>query len=94
MKIATAQLWVHDQDEALEFYTQALEIYDAASMRSEGICIFGMKAVAHLRIGDVPGALGGWILDPQGVKPGNHMASNALSGEELQAVIAYLQSLK
>ena len=24
MKIATAQLWVHDQDEALEFYTQKL----------------------------------------------------------------------
>jgi uncharacterized glyoxalase superfamily protein PhnB len=24
MRIATAQLWVHDQDEALEFYTQKL----------------------------------------------------------------------
>jgi eukaryotic-like serine/threonine-protein kinase len=43
--------------EAFELYAQALELYDAASMRSEGICIFGMKAVAHLRIGDVPGAL-------------------------------------
>ncbi len=24
IRIATAQLWVHDQDEALEFYTQRL----------------------------------------------------------------------
>ena len=56
--------------------------------------IASRSRIAGESLPNVPGALGGWILDPQGVKPGNHMASNSLSGEELQAVIAYLQSLK
>jgi cytochrome c oxidase subunit II len=50
--------------------------------------------IAGESLPNVPGALGGWILDPQGIKPGNHMVPNTLSGDELQALIAYLQSLK
>jgi cytochrome c oxidase subunit 2 len=37
--------------------------------------------------------LSAWIIDPQGVKPGNLMPSTNLSAEELQAVVAYLRSL-
>jgi cytochrome c oxidase subunit 2 len=40
------------------------------------------------------GALGGWVVDPQGVKPGCKMPPNAFTGEELSAVLSYLQSLK
>lgn len=40
------------------------------------------------------GYLGGWIADPQHVKPGNRMPVPGLSDEQLQAVIAYLESLK
>jgi cytochrome c oxidase subunit II len=40
------------------------------------------------------GNLGGWILDPQSVKPGNHMATIALNSEELQPLLEYLESLK
>jgi cytochrome c oxidase subunit II len=43
---------------------------------------------------NTPGALAGWILDPQHVKPGNRMPATNLSGPELQALIAYLTSLK
>src|SRR5205085_8283743 len=37
-----------------------------------------------------PGALGGWISDPQSIKPGVRMPPNALPAEDLQALIAYL----
>lgn len=40
------------------------------------------------------GALGGWISDPQRIKPGSHMPGTALEGPELQALLAYLQSLR
>ena len=40
------------------------------------------------------GYLAGWIADPQHVKPGNRMPPPGLNGEELQAVLAYLETLK
>lgn len=40
------------------------------------------------------GHLGAWISDPQGIKPGNHMPAVPLAGEELQALLGYLHSLK
>ena len=43
---------------------------------------------------NTPGALGGWILDPQRIKPGTQMPPNALGGDELQDLISYLQSLQ
>ncbi len=40
------------------------------------------------------GSLGGWILNPQHIKPGNLMPSSDLSGPELQALLAYLATLE
>lgn len=40
------------------------------------------------------GNLGGWIIDPHSIKPGNLMPPTNLSGPELQALLAYLQSLE
>lgn len=40
------------------------------------------------------GNLGGWILDPQGIKPGNRMPPANLGGEDLQALLDYLGTLK
>ncbi|MGY1824917.1 cytochrome c oxidase subunit II [Blastococcus sp. SYSU DS0541] len=40
------------------------------------------------------GNLAGWILDPQGLKPGVRMPPNNLSGADLQALLAYLESLE
>jgi cytochrome c oxidase subunit 2 len=40
------------------------------------------------------GHLGGWISDAQQIKPGNHMPPNALPGEDLQALLTYLGTLK
>lgn len=43
---------------------------------------------------NTPGNLAGWIVDPQGIKPGVRMPPNDLSGSELQSLLAYLGSLK
>lgn len=40
------------------------------------------------------GNLAGWILDPQSIKPGAKMPPNRLGGEDLQALLAYLGSLR
>jgi cytochrome c oxidase subunit 2 len=40
------------------------------------------------------GNLSGWVLNPQQIKPGNKMPPTALSGEELNALLAYLESLE
>ena len=39
------------------------------------------------------GNLAGWIVDPQHVKPGSLMPNQFLNSEDLQALIAYLESL-
>src|ERR1700761_3559493 len=40
------------------------------------------------------GNLGGWILNPQTLKPGSRMPPNQLSGQDLQDLLAYLETLK
>lgn len=48
----------------------------------------GAGAVANNR-----GNLGGWIADPQSIKPGNFMPPSTLTAPELQALLAYLATL-
>jgi cytochrome c oxidase, subunit II len=40
------------------------------------------------------GNLAGWIMDPQSIKPGAKMPPNQIDGPSLQALLAYLGSLK
>jgi cytochrome c oxidase subunit 2 len=40
------------------------------------------------------GNLAGWIVDPQNIKPGNHMAMVPLKSEDVQPLIDYLESLQ
>jgi len=56
-----------------------------------------IAARATIGSGSLPnsrGHLAGWIVDSQGIKPGNHMPPNGLGGDDLQALLAYLESLK
>lgn len=39
------------------------------------------------------GNLGGWIMDPQHIKPGSSMPATPLTGKDLQALLAYLGTL-
>jgi cytochrome c oxidase subunit II len=40
------------------------------------------------------GNLGGWIADPQNIKPGTHMATVPVKAEDIQPLLDYLESLK
>lgn len=40
------------------------------------------------------GHLAGWIADPQSLKPGANMPANALEPDDMQALLAYLETLK
>ena len=40
------------------------------------------------------GALAGWIVDAQGIKPGVKMPPNTIAPKDLDALLTYLQSLK
>src|SRR5204863_7074835 len=52
------------------------------------------RTLAAATIPNTTGHLGGWILDSQTIKPGNHMPSNNLSSDDLQDLVAYLGNLK
>jgi cytochrome c oxidase subunit 2 len=52
------------------------------------------RTLAAGTLPNTPGNLAGWIVDPQGIKPGNHMPGNLLGSEDLQALLSYLGSLK
>jgi cytochrome c oxidase subunit 2 len=51
-------------------------------------------SIAAATLPNSPGAMAGWISDPQAIKPGVRMPPNPLTGPDLQALVAYLQSLK
>lgn len=40
------------------------------------------------------GHLGGWVVDPQSIKPGNKMPPQKIDAQDLPALLDYLQSLK
>ncbi|NIJ33384.1 cytochrome c oxidase subunit II [Sphingomonas oligoaromativorans] len=56
--------------------------------------LMSRRLIAAAMLPNNPGALGGWIQDPQGVKPGALMPAQHLSGEQLTDVIAYLETLQ
>ena len=52
------------------------------------------STIAAGTIPNNPGHLAGWIVDPQGIKPGNNMPPQLLGGDRLQPLLAYLGSLR
>ncbi|WP_137389568.1 cytochrome c oxidase subunit II [Rhodoligotrophos defluvii] len=54
----------------------------------------GRRMLAAAAIPNTRGHLGGWISDPQHVKPGNKMPSTVMEPNELQALLVYLGSLE
>ena len=52
------------------------------------------KRIAAGTLPNTTGHLAGWIVDPQKIKPGVRMPQNALSPEDLRALLEYIQCLK
>jgi cytochrome c oxidase subunit II len=67
----------------------------AAGQNAPDLTHFGSRTgIAANTLPNTKGNLAGWILDPQSVKPGNHMATIALNSTDVQPLIEYLESLK
>jgi len=52
------------------------------------------RTIAAGTLPNTRGALGGWVVDPQRIKPGVRMPPNMLKPQDLDALLTYLQSLK
>lgn len=52
------------------------------------------QALAGGTLPNTRGHRAGWVMNAQVLKPGGHMPSIALGSEELQAVLAYLETLR
>ena len=52
------------------------------------------KMIAAETLPNTTGALAGWIVDPQRIKPGNKMAPNPLAPDDLNALVTYLRTLQ
>ena len=50
--------------------------------------------IAAATLPNTRGHLAGWVVDSQSIKPGNRMPPNSISGDDLQALLAYLERLK
>jgi cytochrome c oxidase subunit 2 len=52
------------------------------------------RTIAAGTLPNTRGHLAGWIVDPQGIKPGNAMPQSLLEPDDLQALVSYLGSLQ
>lgn len=52
------------------------------------------QTIASGILDNTRGNLAGWIVDPQHIKPGNKMPPTNLAGEEVQALLDYLETLE
>jgi cytochrome c oxidase subunit II len=52
------------------------------------------QTIAAGTLPNTRGNLAGWIVNPQSIKPGTRMPPNQLDPDDLQALLAYLESLK
>ncbi|HZR22812.1 MAG TPA: cytochrome c oxidase subunit II [Vicinamibacterales bacterium] len=50
--------------------------------------------LAAATLPNTAGHLGGWIVNAQAIKPGSQMPPNPMTSDELQSLLAYLESLK
>ncbi len=67
----------------------------ASGQNGPDLTHFGSRrSIAAGTLPNTMGNLGGWIVNPQSIKPGNHMATIAVKPEDLQPLIQYLESLK
>jgi cytochrome c oxidase subunit II len=52
------------------------------------------KTIGADSVPNTKGYLGGWIIDPHGIKPGVHMPTILQEPKDFQALLAYLETLK
>ena len=67
----------------------------AAGQTGPDLTHFGSRlTIAAGTLPNNKGNLGGWIADPQNIKPGNRMATVPLASDEMNPLLDYLESLR
>jgi cytochrome c oxidase subunit II len=56
--------------------------------------VAGRQTLAAGALPNTPQSLASWIADPQQVKPGTNMPTIPMSSQDLQSIVAYLETLK
>ena len=56
--------------------------------------VAGRQTIAAGTLPMTRGHLAGWVVDSQSIKPGNRMPPNPMPGENLQALLDYLETLR
>jgi cytochrome c oxidase subunit II len=76
-------------------YCHSIRGTTASGQVAPDLTHFGSRrSIAAGTLPNNKGNLGGWITDPQSVKPGNHMATIAVNSQDLQPLLEYIESLK
>jgi cytochrome c oxidase subunit 2 len=76
-------------------YCHEIQGTSASGQNGPDLTHFGSRrGIAANTVPNTMGNLAGWILDPQSMKPGNHMATVAVNSTDLQPLVEYLESLK
>ena len=76
-------------------FCHAIAGTSAAGQVGPDLTHFGSRfTLAAGTLPNTKGNLGGWISDPQNIKPGNHMATVPLNPEDVEPLLDYLESLK
>ena len=67
----------------------------AAGQVGPDLTHFGSRiSIAAGTLPNVKGHLGGWIADPQNIKPGTRMATVPIPAEDVEPLLTYLESLR
>jgi cytochrome c oxidase subunit 2 len=67
----------------------------AAGRRGPDLTDFGSRQwIGSITVRNNTANLTGWVVDSQSIKPGNLMPPISLEPGDLQALVAYLQSLR
>jgi cytochrome c oxidase subunit II len=76
-------------------YCHAIQGTPASGQNGPDLTHFGSRrGIAANTVPNTMGNLAGWILDPQSMKPGNHMATVEVNSTDLHPLVEYLESLK
>jgi cytochrome c oxidase subunit II len=79
---------------AIDGVEAQVPLNDAALTRGPNLSNFGGRTQVAGVLSNTPEHLAQWLANPQDVKPGTRMPNLALSQQEIDSLVAYLESLK
>jgi cytochrome c oxidase subunit 2 len=100
LALASAPTTPQAQSGAAIFETHCAVCHTVRGSAAEGIVgpdlthLMSRQTIAAGALANGEAGLAGWVANPQAIKPGAKMPATNLSGPELNAIVAYLETLK